>query len=230
MSTITMSDTVASLVVDWQPGQMRYDTMERSDSTGDEAARLLAPPRWAQSVTWGEHRTLAESGAIEAFLLQLRGGVNVAAIYDPIRTQPNGGIAGTLKVVGDVAAGATSMIVTGPDLNVLGFDAGDLFTIGTGAGTSHHAKVMVDADPAGSGGTFTISSFTISGFTILDANYLTVTFEPPTRQEFTQGTAVTIVKPVGYYRMQGAPKWRYSTAAVRRSGGAAADFLETFNP
>lgn len=228
MSVIAMSAAVAAQAVDWQPGQLRYDTIERSDSTGDESARLLAPPRWGQSITWGMNRTLAESGAIEAFLMQLRGSVNVAAIYDPIRTQPNGGITGTLKIVGDVAAGATSMIVTGPNVNVLGFDVGDLFTIGSGVGTSHHAKVMADADPVGSGGTFTISGFTISGFTILDANYLTVTFEPPTRQAFVQGAAVTIVNPLAYYRMQGAPKWRYSE--LRRSGGAAADFVETFNP
>lgn len=228
MSTITMPDAVAVLAVDWQPGTLRFDTTERSDSTGDESARLLAPPRWAQSVTWGDNRSLAEAGAIEAFLMRLRGNVNAAAIYDPIRTQPNGGLTGTLKLVGDVAAGATSMVVTGPDLNALGFDVGDLFTIGTGAGTSHHAKVVADADPAGSGGTFTWTSFTWTSFAWLDANYLTVTFEPPTRQAFTQGTAVTIIKPLAYYRMQGAPKWHYNT--MRRSGGAAADFEETFNP
>lgn len=228
MSTVTMPAAVALLVTDWQPGQLRYDTIERSDSTGDESARLLAPPRWAHSVTWGENRSLAESGAIESFLLQLRGAVNVAAIYDPVRTQPNGGITGTLKLVGDVAAGATSISLTGPDLNALGFDAGDLFTIGTGAGTSHHAKVVADADPAGTGGTFTWTSFTWTSFSWIDARTLTVTFEPPTRQAFTQGTAVTILKPVGYYRMQGAPKWRYFNQS--RSGGAAADFVETFNP
>jgi hypothetical protein len=203
--------------------------MERSDSTGDEAARLLAPPRWSQSVTFGEHRTLAESGAIEAFLLQLRGGVNVAAIYDPIRTEPAGGITGTLKLVGDVPAGATSMVLTGANVNALGFDAGDLFTIGSGVGTSHHAKVVADADPSGSGGAFTWTSFTWTSFSWIDANYITVTFEPPTRRAFAQGTAVTIVKPLAYYRMQGAPRWKYSTQAYRRSGGAAADFVETFS-
>jgi hypothetical protein len=229
MSVITMSATVAGLVVDWAPGQLRFDTMERSDSTGDEAARLLAPPRWSQSVTFGEHRTLAESGAIEAFLLQLRGGVNVAAIYDPIRTEPTGGITGTLKLVGDVPAGATSMVLTGADVNALGFDPGDLFTIGSGVGTSHHAKVVADADPSGSGGAFTWTGFTWTSFSWIDANYITVTFEPPTRRAFAQGTAVTIVKPLAYYRMQGAPRWKYSTQAYRRSGGAAADFVETFS-
>lgn len=230
MSTVAMSAAVAALVTNWEPGQMRFDTLERSDSTGSEAARLLAPPRWTQSIQWGEHRTLAEAAGINSFLLKLRGAVNVAAVYDPIRTLPEGGIRGTLKLVGDVRAGSTSMMLTGPDVNALGFDAGDWIQIGTGVGTSHLCSVVADADPPGTLGTFTISGFTITGWTWgADANYVTVIFEPPTRIAFVHGTAVTIDKPLGYYRMQGAPKWKYSTQAHRRAGGAVADFVETFS-
>jgi hypothetical protein len=94
-------------------GQRRYDTMERSDSTGAEAARLLAPPRWTCSVQSADHMTLSEAGQWEAWCLKLRGGVNVAAIYDPVRTQPEGTLRGSPVVGVAVAAGATSVTIGG---------------------------------------------------------------------------------------------------------------------
>lgn len=216
--------------VEFSFGQQRYDTMERSDSTGSEAARLLAPPRWVAGVRGADHMTLGEAGQWEGWLWKLRGGVNVAALYDPVRTTPEGGVTGTLKLVGDVAAGATSMILTGPDVNNLGFDAGDVFQINTGVGTSHYGKVVADADPPGTLGTFTISGFTITSWTWgPDANYLTVSFEPPTRIAFAQGTAVTISRPLFYARMKGSAKFQYSAQARRRAGGFAVDFEETFS-
>lgn len=228
MSIISMSATIAALVTRWDPGQLRHDTTERSDSTGAEAARLLAPPQHAVSVQWGDNMTLAQAGAVKAFLLQLRGKVNAAALYDPIRTTPEGGVTGTLKLVGDLPAGSTSMVLTGAT-NALGFDAGDVFQIGTGVGTSHYGTVIADADPAGSG-TFTWTSFTWTSFTWTDTGNLTVTFEPPTRTAFVAGTVVTIDKPLFYARMQGDLKGAYSTQARRHEGGFAADFAETFSP
>jgi hypothetical protein len=209
-------------------GQQRFDTMERSDSTGAEAARLLAPPRWTCGVQSADHMTLVEAGQWEAWCLKLRGGVNVAAIYDPVRQTPQGGVTGSLKLVGDLPAGSTSMTLTG-NTNALGFDAGDWMQIGSGVGTSHLCKAVADVDPSGSGGAFTWTSFTWTSFTWVDANTITVAFEPPTRVAFAQGSAVTIDRPVGYYRMRGSPKWQYSQRAYRREGGFAVDFIETFS-
>lgn len=226
--------SVISLPVSFRPssceiGQERYDTMERSDSTGDESARLIAPPRHRFSLRWPDHLTLAEAGQLEAWMLKLRGSVNVALLSDPVRQSPRGGLAGTLKLVGDVAAGATSMVLTG-NTSQLGTDAGDWLTIGTGVGTSHLCKSVADADGLGTGGTFTWTSFTWTSFTWVDGNYVTVTFEPPTRQAFVNGTAVTVNPAFGYFRMQGNPKSAYSIQKRNAQGGFAVDFLETFNP
>lgn len=210
-------------------GQQRFDVMERSDSSGADAARLLAPPRWTVAAASPANLPLSSAGKWDGWLLQGRGSVNVYAIYDVVRPTPQGGVTGTLKVVGDVPAGATSMTLTG-NLTNLGFDAGDWMQIGSGVGTSHYCKATADADPAGAGGAFTWTSFTWTSFSWIDANTVTVSFEPPTRQAFVQGTLVTINQPLGYFRRRGDSYASQYVPGFNAQGGYAADFLETFSP
>lgn len=407
-------------------GQQRHDFMERSAATGQEAARLLAPPHWTCGVQSAEHMTLSEAGTWEAWLLKLRGGVNVAAIYDPIRRQPEGTLRGSPVIGVAAAAGATSVTIgnaigtnllqypssynhaywsrsnvnvtsnattawdgstkadrieenttsstthsiSGPAItsdptithtsslvakadtiryirlhvqsgansanhcravfdlqtgavtetvnagtgtggsasieslgsgwyrckisgkpdtsgttvrlsfltmpassgtaiyaSATGTDgfwasdamievgasatdlsssrptlkAGDWLQFGTGLGTSQTVKVTDNADGSAfseavwstGGGAQAIWSTTGGQALWTDdgvpSNAITVTFEPPLRTAFAKDTAVTWDKPVAYYRMQGNPKWQYSTRSYRREGGFAADFVETFN-
>lgn len=219
-------------------GQQRYDTMERSDSTGAEAARLLAPPRWTCGVQSADHMTLSEAGTWEAWCLKLRGGVNVAAIYDPVRREPEGTMRGSPRLAAALVAGATSAtLIGGYALTAVPqtLKAGDQLQISTGVGTSQLVKIVADATGTGTGQTANWTdglgnAATWSGSAVwFDGGVIAVTFEPPLRIAFAQDTSLTWDRPVAYYRMRGSPKWQYSTSAYRREGGFAADFLETFN-
>lgn len=219
-------------------GQKRYDTIERSDSTGSEAARLLAPPRWTCGVQSSDNMTLTEAGQWEAWCLKLRGGVNVAAIYDPVRQSPEGTMRGSPRLNTAISAGATSMTLIGGNALTATpqtIKAGDHLQISTGVGTSQLVKIVDDATGTGAGATANWTdglgnAATWSGSAVWhDPGTITVTFEPPTRIAFAVDAAVTWDKPLAYYRMQGYPKWQYSQRAYRREGGFAADFVETFS-
>lgn len=217
--------------------QERYDTIEQSDSTGAEAARLLGPPKWKMSLSFGDYMTLSEAGQAEAILLQLRGRVNHLAAYDPVRRVPQGTLRGSLRLAADVAAGATSMTLIGGTAGTL--EAGDWLQVGSGVGTSHLAKVVANADATGTGqpvnwtdGSGNPSSWTDgsgNASTWQDPGTITVTIEPPTRGAFVKDTAVTWDHPLGYYRMQGNARWKYQHARIHKQGGFAVDLLEAFS-
>lgn len=219
-------------------GQQRHDMMERSAATGAEAARLFGPPHWQCGVQSADHMTLSEAGTWEAWLLKLRGGVNVAAIYDPVRREPEGTMRGSARLAAAVIAGATSMTMIGGyalTATPQTLKAGDQLQISTGVGTSQMVKVVDDATGTGTGQTANWTdglgnAATWSGSAVWhDPGTVTVTFEPPTRIAFAVDATVTWDRPLAYYRMQGSHKWQYSTRAYRRAGGFAADFVETFN-
>ena len=48
MAVITMPTDL--VVAQATVGQVRYDLVEQSESTGDQATRLLGPPRWVLSL------------------------------------------------------------------------------------------------------------------------------------------------------------------------------------
>lgn len=85
--------------------------------------------------------------------------------------------------------------------------AGDWLQLGAGVGTSQLVKVVAAATAAADG-------------------LLTVTIEPPLRIQYASGTAVTVERPVAYYRLQGEPSWSYQPGAMQ--SGFAADLLEAF--
>ena len=103
--------TSLSTAADFTIGQQRYDVTESSDSTGADAARLLGPPRWTVSLRSADAVPLAEAGAWEAMLLQLRGRVNHLALHDPVRAVPQGNLRGSPILNATAAAGATSLVL-----------------------------------------------------------------------------------------------------------------------
>jgi hypothetical protein len=235
MSVITQPTTIK--LADFSFGQNRYDTEERSDSTGSEAARLLGPPRWTCSITSGEHMTLIEAGVWRAWLRSGRGKVNVFAIYDPVRQAPQGTMRGSPRLAAQLAAGAVTATLIGGTWGTL--KRGDLLQFGTGVGTSQLVEVATDASPTGTGSTAnwtdglgnpsTWTDGSSNPTTWSDLGTVTITFEPPTRIAFSTGAAVAWDKPLSYYRQQGNTRSRYSTAAYQREGGFAQDFEETFS-
>ena len=85
---------------------------------------------------------------------------------------------------------------TGPTLN-----RGDWLQIGTGVG-SHYCKTV---DPV----------------TLDDLGAGTVTFEPPTRKAFAAGSAITIERPVGHFKLVNAQtRWAPLAGAPAFSGFA----------
>jgi hypothetical protein len=216
-------------------GQQRYDLVEVSDSTGDEAARLLGPPRWTQSMASADHMSLVEAGTWASFDLQTRGKVNVVAAFDPVRLEPEGTLRGSPRLAADVAIGAISMTLIGGTNGTL--LQGDRLQIGTGLGSSQLVQVVADAvsTPAtatpftwSNGGAF---SWTNGGaFAWFNQGLITVTFEPPTRLAFAKETALNWLRPLAYYRRVGdSARWTYSRGARRRAGGHSIDLLETFS-
>lgn len=110
MSIISWPTTL-STAAEFTIGQQRYDVTESSDSTGADAARLLGPPRWTVGLRSVEAIPLAEAGAWEALLLQLRGRVNHLALHDPVRAVPQGNLRGSPILNASASAGATSIVL-----------------------------------------------------------------------------------------------------------------------
>ena len=202
--------TLAALVAECTVSQMRYDMVENSDATGHAAARLFGPPRWKLALRSKDAFTLAQAGAYEAVLLQLRGGVNHLSMYDPVRTAPAGTLRGTLTLNGAHSAGAVTLSIT-CGLGQAGYTlkAGDWLQIGSGLGTSQLVKVMADATANGSG-------------------IIAPTVEPPLRTAFSTGAAVTWDKPIAYYRQISSPQWTYRPGMRMKQGGFALDLLESW--
>lgn len=96
------------------------------------------------------------------------------------------------------------------DFTVATLKAGDWLQLGTGLGTSQLVKVVSDA-------------------TGTDAQAMTVTIEPPLRQQFASTTAVTWDKPIAYYKQTGAPQWSYRPGRRIKQAGFAIDALESWS-
>lgn len=189
--------------------QARYDMVENSDATGHQAARLFGPPRWRVSLRSIDAFTLIDAGVYEAMLLQLRGGVNHLALYDPVRQAPQGTMRGSMTLSGAHAAGAVALSVIASGQIGKTLLPGDWLQVGTGLGTSQLVKVVVGDTSDGSG--------------VVD-----VTVEPPLRSAFGNGAAVTWDKPLGYFKQLGSPSWSYRPALRMKQSGFALDLLEAW--
>lgn len=192
--------------------QQRFDIRETTEANGATKARLLAPPRWRASISSPGPGVSPEQAALwKTMLMQLRGGINHLALYDPVQVAPRGTMRGTITLSSTAAAGATSINITGgagqSGRTIL---RGDWLQIGTGLG-SHYCMAASDGTANGSG--------VITGLAI----------EPPTRQSISSGTSVVWDKPVAHYRMTNSTNsWSRVPGTVDLMSGFGADLLESF--
>lgn len=214
-------------------GQARFDMVEQSDSNGHVATRLLGPPRWTFALQSRAVQSFAEAGKWEALVYGLRGRVNHLAVYDPGRTEPAGTLRGSPVLAAAVAAGATSITLSGGTNGTL--LAGDWLQVATGLGTSQSVKLMADA--TSSPAAFTAFSWDNAGafswdnggaFSWGDTGTVTVTFEPPLRAGYPMGTPVAWSRPLVYCKAQsGNPQASYVPGYLGQ-GGYALDLIEQF--
>ena len=129
-------------------GQVRFDTVSQSDSSGAQQVRLLAPPRWTMRLVQPANLTRADAAAWQAMALQLRGRVNVLAAWDHARPEPAGSARGVLVTSGTTAAGATSLVITGAKhKNLLAYPS----TLDNGVWSKSSTTITADAVAAPDG-------------------------------------------------------------------------------
>ena len=188
-------------------GQARYDLAGMSDSTGTQQVRVMGPPRWVLTLTQPPALALAQAGAWQALVAQMRGRINHLAAWDPVRNQPLGTMRGTPTLSALAAAGTPTLaLATGQAGSTL--LAGDWLQLGTGLGTSQLVMVVANATADGTGA-------------------MSVTVEPPLRQQFASATAVTWQRALAYYRsVGGSSTWRY--AGGNAVQGMSLDLLEAW--
>lgn len=111
----------------------------------------------------------ADAALVQVFLMQLRGRVNRAAMYNIARRNPRGTIAGTPQVKGASQTGA-SLLIDGCTVGTT-LLKGDFFAV-----NGELKMVVADATADGSG-------------------EMTVTFEPPLRASPDDNDAITTSQP-----------------------------------
>lgn len=211
MSIINVSAGVAATMGTFVSGQATFEMEDRSETTGDSATRVLAPPRWTLNIASIEALNAAESVEWELLMLKMRGSVNRLAAWDVSRPAPRGTMRGTLQLAASVAVGAESLQITG-GLSQAGttLKMGDWVQVGSGLGTSQLFKVAADATANGSG-------------------VITIAVEPPARLAFSSGVSVVWDKPVAYYRKVGTSTSYSAMAGSLNYTGHALDLIETWN-
>lgn len=232
MAIITMPTDLS--VGDCTFGQVRYDLVEQSDSSGSIAARVLGPPRWRMALRSQPIMDFAQAGKWEAMLYGLRGRVNHLAAFDPGRPAPAGTMRGSMRLARKASAGETSIVIVGGTAGTL--LSGDPLQIGTGLGTSQYIKLMADGvsnpstDTAFSWDNAGAFSWTNGGaFSWSDPGTIVVAFEAPLRRDFEADTVVTWDRPIAYYKLvSDTIQGSYMPGYVGQ-GGYALDLLEAFS-
>lgn len=231
MAVVTMPTTLMVGAASW--GQVRFDIVEQSETTGSQSVRLLGPPRWKLEIQSPQVMSFAEAGKWEALLYASRGRVNHIAAFDPGRVAPAGTARGAMRLYRAATAGENSVVLIGGTNGTL--LAGDALQIGAGLGTSQLVKLAANAEsdpPANgtfawdNGGAFT---WTNTGTFVWDnPGLITITFEAPLRLGFALDTAVTYSYPVAYFKAQGDTVQNNYPAGFVASGGYALQLLEAF--
>jgi hypothetical protein len=189
-------------------GQARYDLSFMSDATGAQQDRVLGPPRWQLSIVQPSVLPADLAGQWQAVIMRLRGRVNHLAAWNFGRPRPLGTLSGPLTLNASAAVGAVVLVVTGgtPGATML---RGDLLQVGTGLGTSQAVMVTDDAVVSGGG-------------------LITLATEPPLRTAFAGGAAITLEKPLAYFKLTTTGStWNYQPAGHRPvTTGMSLDLLE----
>jgi hypothetical protein len=147
---------------------LQFNTQQHISPLSRTTQRIELPgARWMANYTLAPTKR-SELAAIQAFLIQLRGGANTFWGYDPAATSPRGTATGTPLVNGGSQVG-TSLVTDGWTPNVTGIlKAGDYFQVGS------ELKMLVgDVNSNGSG-------------------QATLLFEPPLRESPADNAAITV--------------------------------------
>lgn len=142
--------------------------------------------------------------AMRRFLMKLRGGRNLARIYDRFRPAPRGagGLSTTVNVKTSGAAGAESIT-----LKNLKTSQSPVFKVGDYFGLGENLHMIEDSANS-------------------DANgEATVYFNPPARKAFAAGDPVQLAKPTGLFRITGGAT-EFTTITTNHSLPLSLSFIE----
>jgi hypothetical protein len=184
--------------------QQRNDVEFRS-MFGAQAVEASGP-LWATTITAPTDLS-SLLGPWEALVLQLRGRVNQLAVWKMSRPVPLGTMRGTMTMSA-AAQGATSLSIQSASFPSSTLRAGDCLGVGSGL-TQQVVMVLSDATADSSGN-------------------ITVQIEPPLRNAFSAGAAVTWNKPCALFRRKtSATQWDYEPGIA---SGMMLDLLEDVRP
>lgn len=197
---ITFPSGLYVSILSW--GLKTNDITYRS-SFGAQSVKASAP-MWVATV---ELDKINENltGQYQALILKLRGSQNQLAMWNFARPEPLGTMRGTLTMNASHSAGDTTLNITGGvgQANKT-LKAGDLLGFGTGT-TQHLVMVVDDATANGSG-------------------VISVTIEPPLRDDFSSSTAVEWDKPKALFRLNSdSQTWTYESVFAQ---GFSLDLIE----
>lgn len=150
-----------------------------------------------------------QTGAYDAISVQLRGAANQLEIWKIDRPAPVGTMRGTMTLNGSHASGATTLSISaGVGQAATTLVAGDM--LGVGSATTQQVVMVIAAATADGSGDISVS------------------VQPPLRNAFTTGSAVTWDKPKALFRLiSSSPFW---TSQDTTSSGWAADLMEDVRP
>lgn len=185
-------------------GQNNYGLSFANGDTGSQQTRVLAPPRWTATLAIGAKLRAAEAAKWQTFILQLRGKINQAALYNLKQSTLIGTMAGSPVLATAVAVGDTTLaITTTAGATVV---QGDRIQLGTGA-TRQLFMATATATANGSGA-------------------MSLTVEPPSRYVQTIGSAVVYSQPTALFRMDSNQHdW---TATPNAEGNFSISFTESW--
>lgn len=168
-----------------------------------QTAEIPYSSRW--TIRWTlEGLDEADAALVQAFLVQLRGRANRAALYHFGRPQPRGTInTSGVTLNASASQGATSVALTGCGAGKT-VEAGDLFSV---AGELKMATATATANGSG----------------VISA----LSFEPPARAAWSSGAAVTLDKPTALFIAAGDDAG-WSMRPYRRTDHEF-DFVEVFS-
>jgi uncharacterized protein YfiM (DUF2279 family) len=199
--------SVISLPADLLISSMKWEQQRFGiNNSGQFGSQVLESgvPLWAVSIQFDKMNE-SSSGPWKTLLMQLRGSTNQLEVWDVARPVPLGTMRGTMTLSSSAVQGAVVLVIdAGVGQAGKTLLKGDWLGLGSGV-TQQLVMVMEDATANGSG-------------------VITVAIEPPLRNAFSSGAAVTWDKPKALFRRQNQRAgWDYQSVFA---SGFALDLFE----
>lgn len=206
-SIITVPSTV--IAVEQTIGQSRFDTNFSGGSTGDSETAVYGPPRWKSNITSDEDLTQRKMAPWIQMLLAMEGKINRLAMFDFLKTEPEGTMRGSMVTTSAVAAGAKSMSITASGQAAKTLLMGDWLGFNQTGNNRQVVAISGDATANGSG-------------------VIVVNFQPYLRVALPAGAVVTWDRPtwLAMLTSDGAD-WRNRGS---NQGGMSLEFVESWLP